>query len=644
MLPRLAVWVLAATTIAAAQQRPVFRAGVQFVQVDVVVTDADDRPIRDLTIDDFEVIDRDRPQTIADFRFVDIPITPAVSDPTVDDPPSPDVVSNAAPSAESRLFVLLVDMLHTLEGEIVPIRDVMTDFVRSVAPSDEVAVVYVGRSDLGTNFTTDRARLLRAIDDLRAASGFAVDAMGRTSSSTFVRGRNDSRQYGWSLAATLKQIAVALAGSNHTRRAIVYVGAGSPVNLTGDDRTDWVLFDAMADAYRSAREANVPIYTLDPRGMVQPADAVRGGIGAIGGIDQLSREGVVIGLRNQRGHLATAALNTGGRALLEQSDVSGAMRSIVAENGSFYLLGFYPDAPPREDAFNEIEVRVKRPGAKVRFRRGYHAAAKTDDDATVDQRLATAMTSALDVRGLTMRATVAPLLPAGKLMRTAITVQVTYPMTGPQDLPFDGLRLNVMALDGDARVKASVERAYTVRRPRSEREAVSVIINDVIDLPAQDLTLRIGVASRALARAGTVQLPVEVPRPGDSEIQMGAVVVGTPGAPMPPTLGDDFIRPIVPFQPTTRRSFTQAHTMRIFVPLFWKGREQEARVVLTLDGKDVTLRREERLAAVTVDGRRVTSLDTLIGLEKLRGPFTLRLEATVNGRQTATRELRFDVR
>jgi hypothetical protein len=377
--------------------------------------------------------------------------------------------------------------------------------------------------------------------------------------------------------------------------------------------------------------------------MVQLADAVRGGIGAIGGIGD-TNPSATFGLKYQRENLFVAAANTGGRAFVDQSDIVGAMNKLVDENGAFYLLGYYPDTTPLTDRFNEIEVRVKRPGAKVRFRRGYHAAAKADDDATVDERLATAMTSALDVRGLTMRATVAPLLPAGKLMRTAITVQVTYPMTGPQELPFDGLRLNVMALDGDARVKASVERAYTVRRPRSEREAVSVIINDVIDLPAQDLTLRIGVASRALARAGTVQLPVDVPRPGDSEIQMGAVVVGTPGAPMPPTLGDDFIRPIVPFQPTTRRSFTQAHTLRIFVPVFWKGREPEARMVLTLEGKDVTLRREEQLAAVTVDGRRVTSLDTIIGLAQLRGAFTLRLDATVNGRQTASRELRFEVR
>jgi hypothetical protein len=50
------------------QQRPVFRAGVELVTVDVVVTDSDDRPITDLSADDFEILDdKGRRQTIAEF-------------------------------------------------------------------------------------------------------------------------------------------------------------------------------------------------------------------------------------------------------------------------------------------------------------------------------------------------------------------------------------------------------------------------------------------------------------------------------------------------------------------------------------------------------------------------------------------------
>jgi VWFA-related protein len=641
--PAVAAACLAATIVVAAQQTPVFRTGVQYVAVDVVVTDGDDRPIRDLTKDDFEIVDRGRAQSITDFRFVNIPAAGTDLADLRAMPPASDVASNTGTSPDSRLFVMIVDTLHTLESEIIPMRQVITEFIRTISPMDEVAIIYPNRSDLGTNFTTDRQRMLKAMDDLRAAGGFAVDALGRTSSG--LRGGRDAHLYGRALAFTFTQVANALAGSPHPRRAIIYAGAGSPLNVTDGDRADLVVRDEMLAAYRAAREANVPIYALDPRGMVQPADALRGGIGAIGGLGNASLGGVQGGLNNQKNNLYVAAINTGGRAFVDQSNTVKAMEAIVTENGSFYLLGFYPDPTPQFDRFNDIEVKVKRPGLKVRARAGYHAAARADTATLVDARLASAMTSALDVRGMALRAVAAPLLPTGNVMRTAVTMHVTYPTGVADDAPFDSIRYQILALDGDGKVKASTERSYAVRPPRSERESVALVINDVIDLPPQPLTLRVGVASRALGRAGTVQMPVDAPRPSESRIQMGGVVIGTPDSPQPPTLGADFIRAILPFQPTTRRTFTKRQTLRVFAPVFWRGRETVATVTITLEGTGVTLRREETLTVTQpVDGRRVTSIDTLVPLAQLSGEFTLTLEARVKDGQSAMRTVTFGVR
>ena len=63
---------LAATSSA---QQPVFRAGTDYVRVDVVVTDKNDRPITDLKKEDFEIVEHDRAQTIEDFEFVSVPMT-----------------------------------------------------------------------------------------------------------------------------------------------------------------------------------------------------------------------------------------------------------------------------------------------------------------------------------------------------------------------------------------------------------------------------------------------------------------------------------------------------------------------------------------------------------------------------------------
>ena len=65
----------------------------------------------------------------------------------------------------------------------------------------------------------------------------------------------------------------------------------------------------------------------------------------------------------------------------------------AAESRSYYLLGYSPGNIPRDGRFRKIEVKVRRPGAVVRARRGYFApsdvaapaAAEADEAATDPQ-------------------------------------------------------------------------------------------------------------------------------------------------------------------------------------------------------------------------------------------------------------------
>ena len=626
-----------------AQQPSVFRAGVEYVPVDVVVTDGNDEPVTDLKADEFEIYQGGRRQTIADFRFVSIPVAERDIAAVRNQPDIQNVASNVQVSPDSRLFVLLVDDLHTLEYEIVQVKQVMTDFVRALSPADEVAVVFAGRSDLSVNFTTDPARMLRAIDNTREAFGFAIDALGRSANED--RGMNGRAMTapGRAVAFAFKNAARALAGSGHPRRAIVYVSGGSPIDHEAANWTH-VVSEDLRDAFETARRSNVPIYSLDPRGLAQPADVVRGGIGAIGGGGATSTYGVMKQIQVQQANLSAASINTGGRAFVNQSDLAGAIKAIVRENGSFYALGYYPSPAPKDGRFHPIEVKVTRPGVRVRARPGYTSASAAGADESAADRLAAAMSSGVDMRGLTLRAHVAPLLPFDKVMRSTVTIQVTYP-TIDSELPFDEVKVQIAALDADGKVRASSDRGYTFRAPRSERASATFLINGSIDLPAQPLTVRIGVSSRALGRTGTLQIPVTVPKPSDDHLQMGAAVIGLTGPPRESALGDVLVRGLVPFQPTTTRLFSPRATLRVFVPLFWRGREEMAKVTLTLKGEAFTAQREESLAASAGDkGLRLTSLDTLIPLAKFAGPVTLQIEARLPNGQTAQQAIGFDVR
>ena len=53
-------------------QQPVFRGGIDFVRVDVIVSDKKAQPVTDLTQADFEVLEDGKPQSIEQFRLIKV--------------------------------------------------------------------------------------------------------------------------------------------------------------------------------------------------------------------------------------------------------------------------------------------------------------------------------------------------------------------------------------------------------------------------------------------------------------------------------------------------------------------------------------------------------------------------------------------
>ena len=88
-----------------------FKVEVNYVEIDAVVTDEQGNFVRNLTKDDFQVVEDGQPQTVSAFASVDIPIERA-------DPPlfaknaiPPDVATNRTPF-QGRVFVIVIDDLH----------------------------------------------------------------------------------------------------------------------------------------------------------------------------------------------------------------------------------------------------------------------------------------------------------------------------------------------------------------------------------------------------------------------------------------------------------------------------------------------------------------------------------------------------
>src|ERR1044072_572716 len=82
---------------AAQPQQPTFRVQVDYVEVDVVVTDRSGNLVRDLKKEDFQVLEDGKAQAINAFTFVNIPIERFDRPLFAASPIDPDVRSNERP-------------------------------------------------------------------------------------------------------------------------------------------------------------------------------------------------------------------------------------------------------------------------------------------------------------------------------------------------------------------------------------------------------------------------------------------------------------------------------------------------------------------------------------------------------------------
>jgi hypothetical protein len=146
----------------------------------------------------------------------------------------------------------------------------------------------------------------------------------------------------------------------------------------------------------------------------------------------------------------------------------------------------------------------------------------------------------------------------------------------------DDVQMLVAALSPEGKIIATSEHAIHFTGTASPNHPVTFFINDLIDLPPQHLALRVGVSSRALARMGTVQLQVDVPKPSDDKLQLGGLALTSVPATGEQALRFDVIQDKVPFQPTTSRTFAETDGVRVLVPVFWGGKDNTLTAVVSV--------------------------------------------------------------
>jgi VWFA-related protein len=366
-----------------APQTPTFRADIEYVEVDALVTDQQGAFVRGLTQDDFEVFEDGKRQTIATFSIVDIPVERADRPLFARAPLEPDVFSNERPF-DGRVYVMVLDDLHVSFSRTARVKAAARQFIeRRLGANDLMAIVFTrGRAQDAQEFTGNKRLLLASVDKF---SGAKVQSPGlATQASPTGRDENEQeRAYNTrSMLSTLRQVAEWFGGVRGRRKTLLLMSEGSDNDLldilrggSAASNPGASLIHDVQDALAAMARSNVSIYAIDPRGLtgvddnaiadvadVSPDDAAGEGLRSLG------RD-----LRISQDNLRQLAEESGGFAAVNRNDFAKAFDRIVQDNSSYYALAYYPPSVKRDGKLHKIEVKVKRPGLTVRARRGYTA-------------------------------------------------------------------------------------------------------------------------------------------------------------------------------------------------------------------------------------------------------------------------------
>lgn len=374
-------------------QPPVIRTGINYVRVDVIVTDEKGNAVLDLKPEDFTVHEGGKLQKIDAFDLVKIdPVAQA-------DVRQRDIRSLADEAREAarpdvRLFVILLDDYHVRRGNDMAVRQPLINFIeQQLAPADMVALMYPLTPVADIRFTRNRDSLVGAIEQFEGRK-FNYDPRNMF-----------EQQYAYYPAATVERIrnqvsmsaleaaCIQMGALREGRKAIIYVSEGFtgvlPAQLSdpvaampgfrnpyrgnpnapqADDRARMMAQSDMnwdmRQVFDTCNRQNTSIYPVDPRGLAVFEYGINEGIAITADADDL---------RSSVDTLHVLAANTDGRAIVNRNDLDVGMRQIMRDSSSYYLLGYNSSEAPLDGKFHEIKVKVKRRGVSLRARKGYWA-------------------------------------------------------------------------------------------------------------------------------------------------------------------------------------------------------------------------------------------------------------------------------
>jgi VWFA-related protein len=626
----------------AGPQTPTFRVSVDYVEVDVLVTDSQGNYIRDLKKEDFQVFEDGKPQTLSNFVSVDIPVERGQRPLFASQPVEPDVQTNERVFA-GRVYVMVLDTAHTLPQNTNLMRRAAKQFISDkLGANDLMAIVSArgaaGGTEAGQEFTNNKRLLLAAVDKFRGAAPRSAtlnkidDVINNAAIRSTLAGRGaappdpvdiDAKEREFNARAVLEELtAVAdwFSIVHGRKKSILYFSEGISYDINDvfankGNNSAALIQDHMQDLVRAATKANASIYAIDPRGLMGLSDAsieLQSVDPSLGVTENLDERSLQAESRLARESLQAFAGETGGFAVVNTNRLANAFDRIVDENSSYYVLAYYPPNPKRDGKYHNINVRVTRPGLTVRFRKGYanptgKPPAPTKSD--LPPELITALQSPIPTSGLGMKVFAAPFKAAAPNASVLMGVELrgrdlTTAANGKVELAFS-------AVDVRGKMKASSRETVLLNlRPETKArvEQSGIRLLSRLEVPAGHYQLRIAAYDAGGGAVGSVLYDLDVPDFSKERIAMsGLVLTSAASAALPTAKADAELRMLLPGPPVAARTFAQDDQLAIFTDVYDNDvtpvHKVDITTSLTADAGRVVFKNEEERSTEELGGK-----------------------------------------
>lgn len=310
------------------------------ISIHVTVDDKMGHPIPGLKADDFILLDNKQPQKLTGFRAMD--------------------AENS--KADPVHVIIVVDMINTGFREVAWERQELAAFLKEdggvLANPTAIAVFADDGLKVGKTPAQDGNALLEGFDKTQSSLRIINRSAG-------FYGAADMLQMSLGQLSQLAGFEAAQPG----RKLILVISPGWPLlPLAGDQedpkQRDWV-FHSIVSLTNGLREGNITLYCLDPfilgrtnpyyyQGYLKPVSVPR------------NAEYPDLALQ-------VLAVHSGGQVLVMSHDITGELNTAVRDASASYELTFDAAHGDHSDEFHALEVKVDKPGVKVRTTAGYYA-------------------------------------------------------------------------------------------------------------------------------------------------------------------------------------------------------------------------------------------------------------------------------